>query len=101
MIIVSRSRGAAQCCSLLFWLIISNLITTTMSKTKTHHHDTIEKEIRESKIDWEFKEWSEKDERLAVLVGYDNQGNEYQAGGVIGLELTDIEEVCDIERVDL
>lgn len=50
-------------------------------------------------IEWEWKEWSEQKERLASLIGHDNFNNDYTATGVIGVDLTDILEVSEIEYI--
>lgn len=48
-------------------------------------------------IEWHFKEWTERSEGLAILIGFDKFGNEFTAGGEISLG--EIIKVEDIEFV--
>lgn len=48
-------------------------------------------------IEWTFKEWTERREGLAVVEGFDSEGNEYIAGAEIGLG--EIISVYDIEEL--
>lgn len=48
-------------------------------------------------IKWAWKEWSEQAEGLAILEGFDRFGNEFTAGGEIGLG--EIISVYDIEKL--
>lgn len=48
-------------------------------------------------IKWDFKEWTERNEGLAIVEGFDRFGNEFKAGAEISLG--DIIKVEDIEFV--
>ena len=47
------------------------------------------------KIDWHFKEWSEKKENLAIIEGEDDYGNSFEA--IAFYYAGEIEQVTDIE----
>ncbi len=47
------------------------------------------------KIEWEFESWAEKAVHEANIKGVDEQGNKYEAIGIIGVD-SEIDEVKDI-----
>jgi len=51
-------------------------------------------------IEWQFVSWIERDNNFASVKGFDEQGNEYQADGIIGLN-SEVIEVSDIELMEV
>lgn len=54
------------------------------------------------KIKWSWKEWTERNEGLAILEGFDRFGNEFTAGGEISLgEIVKVEDIEFVNHKDI
>jgi hypothetical protein len=56
--------------------------------------------VAEKEIEWEIDYFTEPKERLSALKGFDEFGNEYEAGGQISTIDDEILKVEDIEKIN-